>query len=79
MKSFEVTPIKNIGGKCEIQRDKDRKIKEPVVKIPNNKVIERGESVVVVSEWSPSRIQIEKAYREQLGKVIKGCLSTDFF
>jgi len=73
---FKVRPIRYIGGKCEFKKDEKGKLG---VKIPNNKVIEKGQSVTIASEYSPSRIQIEKAYKEQLGKEIKGGLSTDFF
>ncbi|MDR3271872.1 MAG: hypothetical protein LBT29_00100 [Flavobacteriaceae bacterium] len=76
---FTVTPNRNIGGKCEVEKDEAGKIKNPTVKIPNNKVIEKWEFITIASEYSPSRIQIEKAYKEKLGKEIKGSLSTDFF
>jgi hypothetical protein len=45
---------------------------------PNNKVIEKGESVTIFAECSPSAATIDKAFREQSGKTLKSSLSTDF-
>jgi hypothetical protein len=56
---------------------------EPVsvvnIRFPNNKIIERGESVTISAACSPSAATIKKAFREQLDKDIKGNPSTDFF
>jgi hypothetical protein len=46
---------------------------------PNNKVIEKGESVTISAECSPSAATIDWAFREQSGKTMKSSLSTDFF
>jgi hypothetical protein len=67
---------------------KDRKHKQNIngktvsvvnIRFPNTKVIEKGESVTISSEYSPSTAKIEKAFREQLDKDLKSSLSTDFF
>lgn len=47
--------------------------------LSNNKVIEKGESVTISSEYSPSAAEIANAFRTQMGKELKSSLSTDFF
>jgi hypothetical protein len=59
--------------------NKQKPVSVVLIKIPNNKVIEKGESVMISSEYSPTPAQMEEAFRNQCGKEIKSCLSTDFF
>jgi hypothetical protein len=79
MQTFKVTAIRNIGGKSEVEMVKDKNGILTKKKKPNNKVIDKDESVLISSEYSPSNIQIAEAYRVQLGKELKSNLSTDFF
>ena len=50
-----------------------------IIKFPNNKVIEKGESVLILSDSSPSAALITEAFSKQLGKNLKSSLSVDFF
>jgi hypothetical protein len=86
-KKFEVSKIFS-DVSWENVTPKDRKHKQSIngkmvsivnIKLLNNKVIEKGESVTILSEWSPTAAKIEKAFLENLGKKLKGGLSTDFF
>jgi hypothetical protein len=72
MSSFKVTAKKYIGGKSSI----DKKTKEVIF---NSKVIDRGESVIIDFDVSPSAKRIEDAFKSQLKKMVKGSISTDFF
>ncbi|MDR0754135.1 MAG: hypothetical protein LBF04_01980 [Prevotellaceae bacterium] len=67
---------------------KERKQKEQItlkqvatviIKFSNNKIIEKGESVIISSKSFPSAVEIGEAFRDQLGKTLKGSLSIDFF
>jgi hypothetical protein len=62
--------VQNLNGKM---------VSVVTVIFPNNKVIEKGESVTISAECSPSAATIDKAFREQSGKELKCSLSTDFF
>jgi hypothetical protein len=86
-KEFEVLEIFSDVSWTDVT-PKDRKHKQYIngknvsvvnIGFPNAKVIEKGESVTILSECSPSSASIEKAFQEQLGKKTKGNLSTDFF
>jgi hypothetical protein len=86
-KEFEVLKIFSDVSWIDVT-PKERKHKQNIsgkivsvvnIIFPNNKVIEKGESVTISSEYSPSATEIKKAFREQFGKELKSCLSTDFF
>jgi hypothetical protein len=83
MTSFKVTAERYIGGKSEFLRDKKGEIqvddKRNKIIIFNSKVIDKGESVIIQSDVSPSVQAIAEAFKSQLGKSVKVCLSTDFF
>jgi hypothetical protein len=83
MASFKVTAERYIGGKSEFRKDKegeiDRDERGNRIIIFNSKVIDKGESVIVQSDVSPSVKTIEEAFKSQLGKTVKVCISTDFF
>jgi hypothetical protein len=57
----------------------DKTVSVVTIRIRNNKVIEKGESVVISSKWSPSAAEIKEAFRIQLGRELKSSPSTDFF
>jgi hypothetical protein len=86
-KEFEVSKIFSDVSWIDAT-PKDRKRKQNItgkitsvvnITFPNNKIIEKGEQVMISSECSPSAENITRAFREQLGKEIKSNLSTDFF
>jgi hypothetical protein len=86
-REFEISNLFNDVSWLDIL-PKERKEKErtaykniavTIVKIQSRKVIDKGESVIISSESSPSAAIISEAFREQLGKTPKGSLSTDFF
>jgi hypothetical protein len=56
-----------------------KKVSVVNLRLRNNKVVEKGESVTILSECSPPAAEIKKAFMEQLGRDVKGSLSTDFF
>ena len=69
---FKVTAERYIGGKSETDKETGKIIF-------NSKVIDKGESVTINSNVSPSAETIKEAFRSQLGKKVKGNPSTDFF
>ncbi|MDR2816690.1 MAG: hypothetical protein LBB62_08325 [Proteiniphilum sp.] len=71
-KAFEVLEsfTNDIGGS---------KVSVVVIRFPNSKLIEIGESVQISAETFPSVARIAEAFHEQLGKEVKGCFSTDLF
>jgi hypothetical protein len=86
-KEFEVAKIfSDVSWTDAIPKERKHKqnisgktVSVVTVSFPNNRVIEKGESVTISSGWSPSATEIEKAFREHLSKELKSSLSTDFF
>jgi ribosome recycling factor len=74
--------LKEVAGELikdfEVSKN-DKRVNVKHVRIFNPKVIHKGESVTISAECSPSAKAIEEAFKNQLGRVVKGCLSTDFF
>jgi hypothetical protein len=75
MALFKVTAERYIGGKTGVKTDEDGK----QIVIFNSKVIDKGASVTIQSDVWPSAKTITEAFKAQLGKAVKGGLSTDFF
>jgi hypothetical protein len=86
-KEFEVSKIFSDVSWMDVT-PKERKHRQNIsgkivsvvnIMFPNNKVIEKDESVTILSEYSPSVAEIMKAFREQSGKESKSSLSANFF
>jgi hypothetical protein len=81
IKTFSDVSLLGITLKEYRQKEKtaEKQVSVVIIRFPNSKVIEKGESVFISCECSPSAARISDAFREQLGKTLKSNVSVDFF
>jgi hypothetical protein len=81
IKTFSDVSLLDVTPKKYRQKEKieEKQVSVVIIRFPNSKVIDKGESVCIPFECSPSAARISDAFREQLGKTLKSNVSVDFF